>query len=107
MSTNKEQQLQQQLDEAYMKLSHKHKEPAIKRYEELGGDVEQNPLERLRFFCSLAMDSQDWFDVEPFFDAVQYDIDHLRSIFRVNILRLAPDTSHDEIDRVLNGAEVK
>lgn len=33
----------------------------------------------------------------------QKEIDHLRSIFRVNILRLAPDLSHDEIDRVLNG----
>jgi hypothetical protein len=28
------------------------------------------PLERLRFFCSLALDGQDWLDVESFFDAV-------------------------------------
>ena len=26
----------------------------------------------------------------------------LRHVFRVNILRLAPETPHDEIDRVLN-----
>lgn len=28
-------------------------------------------LERLRFFCSLAMSGQDWLDVEPFFQAVE------------------------------------
>lgn len=28
------------------------------------------PIERLRFFCCLAMSGQDWQDVEPFFDAV-------------------------------------
>ena len=31
------------------------------------------------------------------------EIERLRNVFRVNILRLAPETSHDEIDRVLNG----
>ena len=41
------------------------------RFYELGGDEEPDPLERLRFFCSLAMDGQDWIDVEPFFDDVQ------------------------------------
>lgn len=30
-----------------------------------------DPLERLRFFCSNAMNSQDWLDSEPFFEAVQ------------------------------------
>lgn len=33
------------------------------------------------------------------------EIDRLRHIFRVNMLRLAPETSHEEIDRVLKGAE--
>lgn len=29
-----------------------------------------DPIERLRFFCSCAMSGQDWLDVEPFFDAL-------------------------------------
>lgn len=29
------------------------------------------PLERLRFFCSIAMSGQDWLDAEPFFDALE------------------------------------
>lgn len=31
------------------------------------------------------------------------EIERLRSIFRVTVLRLAPETPHAEIDRVLNG----
>jgi hypothetical protein len=30
----------------------------------------ETPLERLRYFCSLAMNGQDWLDVEPFFAAL-------------------------------------
>lgn len=52
-------------------------EPAIKRFNEIEADPEndlkgETPLERLRFFCSLAMkmNPQDWLDVEPFFDAL-------------------------------------
>ncbi len=41
------------------------------RFYALGGDEEPAPLERLRFFCSLAMNGQDWMDVEPFFNDVQ------------------------------------
>jgi hypothetical protein len=29
-----------------------------------------DPVEALRFFCSLAMSGQDWLDVEPLFDAL-------------------------------------
>ena len=29
-----------------------------------------DPVKRLRFFCSLAMNGQDWCDVESFFDAI-------------------------------------
>lgn len=42
-------------------------EKAIKGSEEL------DPIERLRFFCSIAMRAQDWLDVEPFFDALIAD----------------------------------
>lgn len=46
-------------------------ETALDRYRASGAMVEEkDPLERLRFFCSLAMSGQDWLDVEPFFDAV-------------------------------------
>jgi len=44
---------------------------ALKEFYEFGGNEEPDPLERLRFFCSLAMDEQDWLDVEPFFDDVK------------------------------------
>ena len=45
---------------------------AKQRYEEIcGSDLDPDPLERLRFFCSQAMTGQDWLDVEPFFDDVQ------------------------------------
>ena len=44
---------------------------ALLRYEEVMEDREEDdPVERLRFFCSLAMNCQDWLDVEPFFDDV-------------------------------------
>jgi hypothetical protein len=41
------------------------------RFEEHGGPEIIDPVERLRFFCSLAMTGQDWIDVEPFFDALK------------------------------------
>jgi hypothetical protein len=44
---------------------------ARQRYDELRVEDEvQDPLERLRAFCSLAMNGQDWLDVEQFFDAL-------------------------------------
>lgn len=46
-------------------------ETALARFNECGGAEEPDPLERLRFFCSLAMNGQDWLDVEQFFDAVR------------------------------------
>lgn len=48
---------------------------AKQRYEENGinDEEEPDPVERLRFFCSLAMHGDDWLDVEPFFDAVIAD----------------------------------
>ena len=44
---------------------------AKQRFDELFGELEESPLERLRFFCSLALNSQDWLDIEPFFDDVE------------------------------------
>lgn len=46
---------------------------ALQRYKECGADEEPDPIERLRFYCSLAMSGQDWLDAEPFFDAVIAD----------------------------------
>jgi hypothetical protein len=45
--------------------------PALQKFNELMGDDKETPLERLRFFCSLAMNGQDWLDVEPFFAALE------------------------------------
>ena len=43
---------------------------AREQFYELGGDEEEDPIERLRFFCSCAMEGQDWLDVEEFFDDI-------------------------------------
>lgn len=43
---------------------------ALERFAASAGHAEPDPVERLRFFCSLAMDARDWFDAEPFFDDV-------------------------------------
>ena len=44
---------------------------AMEHFHEANGDSEPDPVERLRFYCSLAMQGQDWLDVEPFFDALK------------------------------------
>lgn len=44
--------------------------PALQRFGDSVGLDDESPLERLRAFCSLAMNGQDWLDVEPFFDAL-------------------------------------
>lgn len=44
---------------------------ALEKFYEFGGNEEPDPLERLRFFCSLAIKGQDWLDVEQFFDDVK------------------------------------
>jgi hypothetical protein len=43
---------------------------ALEQFRTCEGHEIADPLERLRFFCSLAMSGQDWLDVEPFFDDV-------------------------------------
>lgn len=43
--------------------------PTLARCNAHIGD-EKSPLERLRFFLSLALKRQDWIDVEPFLDAL-------------------------------------
>ena len=40
---------------------------------------ETDPVERLRYFCSMSMPGHDWLDVEPFFDAVTKERDELRA----------------------------
>jgi hypothetical protein len=44
---------------------------ALERFNACGAIEETDPLEQLRFFCSLAMNPEDWLDVEQFFDAVK------------------------------------
>ncbi len=44
-------------------------EPALARYNAaMEGCTEHNPVERLRFFLSIALTGQDWLDVERFID---------------------------------------
>ena len=42
----------------------------LRLFIELGGMEIDDPVERLKFFCSLAMDSQDWVDCEQFFNDI-------------------------------------
>ena len=44
---------------------------ALEKFIELGGYEINEPLEQLRFFCSLTMEGQDWLDVEEFFIKVE------------------------------------
>lgn len=44
---------------------------ALAEFTDCAGSDETDPIERLRFFCSLAMKGQDWLDVEPFFEAIK------------------------------------
>lgn len=44
---------------------------ALQRFVECGGYEEEDPIERLRFFCSLSMSGQDWIDVEQFIDDIK------------------------------------
>ena len=46
---------------------------ALHRFKSAAADTEPDPIERLRFFCSLAMTPRDWLDVEPFLDALTKD----------------------------------
>jgi hypothetical protein len=46
----------------------KRSKTAKERFHDLGGDTENSPIERLRFFCSLAMNGKDWIDAELFID---------------------------------------
>lgn len=48
-----------------------HSKSALVRFAECKGYDENNPIERLRFYCSLAMTGRDWLDVEQFFDALK------------------------------------
>lgn len=52
----------------------KAQEPALVRYNKhMNGEVEPDPVERLRFFLSLALTGQNWFDVEKFLDDLPPD----------------------------------
>ena len=45
---------------------------AKQQFDEHTAGEDMTPLERLRFFCSLAFkEGQDWLDVEPFFDDIE------------------------------------
>lgn len=51
------------------------KQKAIIQYHESGIEKEeQSPLERLRFFCQLAMSGDDWVDAGHFFDSLALQV---------------------------------
>jgi hypothetical protein len=51
----------------------------LEKYNKLmGEDDEPDALERLAFFCSLAMNGRDWLDVERFFVDVRREIEAMK-----------------------------
>lgn len=40
--------------------------------------IKESNLERLRYFCSLALSDQDWLDVEQFFDKLEDELNGLK-----------------------------
>jgi hypothetical protein len=70
---------------------------AITRFYACEGDKEESPLERLRFFCSLAMNGQDWLDSEQFFDALE-DCHKARSVLRDAMAALPVKWDEDRMD---------
>ena len=55
---------------------------ARERYNAAMTGEEPDALERLCFFCSLAMNGQDWLDVEQFFDDVRKQINEPKPIIK-------------------------
>ena len=49
----------------------------LDEFKELGGFDEKDPIERLKFFCSLGLCSDDWLEVESFFIDAQDKITDL------------------------------
>jgi len=48
---------------------------ALERYNRaMEGELEGQPVERLRFFLSLALTGQDWLDVEQFIDGISQEL---------------------------------
>lgn len=61
--------------EEYEKLKLE-KSSALERYNKLGvNEEETSPIERLRVYCSLAMNDKDWLDVETF-ELMRHLTDH-------------------------------
>lgn len=77
-----------------------------------GAGEERDPVERLRAFCSFAMNGRDWIDAEPHFDAVCAEVASLkRDAERYRGLREMPqffgwdaDYRPDEIDTQVDAA---
>lgn len=48
---------------------------SLEKYEYfMNGEEETDPVERLRFFLSIALSGQDWLDVEQFLDDISKEI---------------------------------
>jgi len=78
---------------------------ALQRYKDCEGDKESDPIERLRFYCSLAMSGQDWLDVEPFFDDLIADRKRRGEPVKVNAIFETQDgevigTTDAKVERV-------
>ena len=67
----------------------------LDKFKKHGGYDEKDPLERLRFFCSLAMNnaSSDWLDVEQFFIDVEKDISRTKAELEEAVSLLRSTTS--------------
>jgi hypothetical protein len=67
----------------------------LERLREVRCDRQPFTPEHANCVCRLTSAAAD--EIER----LQAELQHVRTIFRVNMLRLTPETSHAEIDRVL------
>ena len=63
-------------------------------FKELGGYDKKDPLERLKFFCSLGLCSEDWLEVESFFIDAQQGMYSLKQ-------QLAEAVPKSEIEKLI------
>jgi hypothetical protein len=80
---------------------------AQQKYDEFMEDEsEKSALERLRFFCSLSMNGQDWLDVEKYFDDVERELTRIQSAEMPNkVIRYGEDM-HGEFGQWSDGEYV-
>lgn len=70
--------------------------PAKPKYDKHADDlVHEPPLERLRYYCSIALNHQDWLDIEELFDDVEAQLATAKEEERERCAKLAQGMAHN------------